>query len=197
MNKFKEFGKSSEHSVALDMQIAGLTRVASYVMSFPYDPMHGWSHDPGQAVAHSDNQKICGARVAYLLNQMNQIQEVGGTMLDNSIVYWGNEFGENDNNGGAHQAKNMTALVAGGGAGMLKMGYYINYANTGGMPFNNLLISFLNAMGLNSTDYERDGQPGIGQYAANAINTLGYANLVTTAARRQPLPFFYTGPVMG
>jgi hypothetical protein len=136
------------------------------------------------------------------MSKMDMVSEAGGgTMLDNSIVYWGNEYGENTtspNTGdNAHSPANMPVVVAGGAAGALQMGYYIDYRQTGGMPLNNLLVSFLNAMSLGSADYERDGSQGFGEYNATASKKFGFDKYLTTASRRSGLPFFYKGATLG
>lgn len=172
-----------------------LTNVASYVLSTPYDPIHGYSHDNAQT-QHADIQRNFGTKVTYVMSLMDQIQEVGGSMLDNSLIYWGNEYGENAN-GNPHTYANMTAMIAGGAAGKLQLGYYIDYRKNGSRPFSNLLVSFFNAMGLSSADYQRGGVVGFGEYNQNAINRFGMQNWVTNAERIKPLPFLYKGPILG
>ena len=178
-----------------------VTRVGSIALSIPYDPFHGYVHSDGlNQAGFAAKQVVLGQHVAYLMSKMDQINEGSGTMLDNSIVYWGNEYGENatsvatgDN---AHSSANMPVVVAGGAAGALQMGYYIDYRQTGGMPMNNLLVSFLNAMGLSSSDYERDGTIGFGEYNAQASKNFGFDSYLSSSAKRSGLPFFYKGATM-
>jgi hypothetical protein len=137
------------------------------------------------------------ANVGYLLAAMDKIVEPGGTLLDNSLVYVGNEFGELTPSS-AHTYQNMIVMVAGGGTGTFRMGYYVDYRKTNGMPINNLLVSFFNAMGLASSDYEQDGVAGFGEYASSAVSELNMgAYTSTNSARRAPLPFLYTGAALG
>ena len=127
--------------------------------------------------------------VAYFLQKLDAIADINGTLLANSVFYYGNEFGSLML-GSAHVTKGMPVLVAGSAAGRLNPGYFIDYgtANKFGY-YNNLLITFFNAMGLGSADYERRGQAGFGAYGSNTTQT--------TALRRAPLPFFYKGPQLG
>jgi hypothetical protein len=183
-----------------------LTRVGAIALSLNYDTYHVMGHiegvTAGQQPAYAAIQSTLAKNVAYLMSMLDMVSEGGGTMLDNSIVYWGNEYGENltTTNVGdkVHSPINMNVLVAGGGNGMLQMGQYIDYRQTGGMPLNNLLVSFFNAMGLSSADYERDGVAGFGEYdVTGAAKNLSFSPYLTTSARRSGLPYFYKGPAMG
>ncbi len=183
-----------------------LTRVGALTFSVPYQPMHGLAHaeKSGYREAFLAQQILISKHVAYLLGKMDMVVEGTQTMLDNSVVYWGNEFGENPVNnvvsggaGGTHTPRNMTALVAGGAGGALQMGYYIDYKRTGGRPLNNFLVSILNAMGLASGDYERGGNIGFGEYQSAAVTQLKFSAYASTIEKRSPLPFFYKGPAMG
>jgi hypothetical protein len=174
-----------------------LTRVAAYTISTGYDPMHNDSHYPGEA-EHSTIQVGVGNKVAFLLSQMDAIPDAGGgTLLDNSIVYFGNEFGENPGNGNAHIGANMPVVVAGGAAGKLQMGYYIDYRASGNRPMNNFLITLLNAMGLASSDYQQAGVVGFGEYNSTAANNYRLTQYLTNSERVKPLPFLYNGPTLG
>ncbi len=179
-----------------------LTRVGAMALSIGYDPYHGYVHSDGyNKPGYLQEQIVLGKHVAHLMSQLDMISEGGGTALDNSIIYWGNEFGENltsPNTGdNAHSSVNMPVFVAGGGAGALKMGSYIDYRPAGGRPLNNLMVSFFNAMGLSSSDYERAGVIGFGEYDASAAKRRNFAAFLTTAERRKGLPSFYTGNDLG
>jgi hypothetical protein len=187
----------NQTNILVAAMACGLTRVASHILTVSYEPMHSWSHDTSQSTKHADAQKLMGEKVAYLISQMSKVIEGSGTLLDNSIVYWGNEYGENAN-GDAHRPDNMTAVIAGGAAGLLQLGYYIDYRKTGGIPFNNFLISLFNAMGLSSSDYQRAGVTGFGEYDSGAISARKLSAATGSAAeRRKPLPFFYKGTALG
>jgi hypothetical protein len=179
-----------------------LTRVASVTLVRPSDSDgtgHNLHHDASNADLAA-YMKPNMEHVAFFMNLLNQITEGGGTMLDNTIVVASNEFGERyeGNVGGhIHTHKDMTVMVAGGGAGALQMGQYIDYRKTNGRPYNNFLISMYNAMGLSSVDYERDGIAGIGDYDQRLVDTFNFGAYVSTAEKRAPLPFLYNGPMRG
>jgi hypothetical protein len=81
-------------------------------------------------------------QLAYLINAMKQIPEGTGTMLDNSVIVWGNELGV----GNRHTRRDVPFVMAGGCAGYFKTGRYLKYAT--GTKHNNLLLSLCRAMGL-------------------------------------------------
>lgn len=87
------------------------------------------------------------------------------TVLDNTIVYWVNEFGH-----GPHddQGANVPAIIAGGGAGRMRMGRYLRVRDVDAddvrnpsrpVPTGRLLTSIAQAMGHDIGYY---GDPGIG-----------------------------------
>jgi hypothetical protein len=77
---------------------------------------------------------------------MDKVNEGSGTMLDNSIVYIGSEYGDGD----AHQFSKQPMIIAGGG-GKLKMGVHI--AAPEGMPQANAVLDVLQAMGIQRTSF--------------------------------------------
>jgi hypothetical protein len=165
---------------------------AAHNMPFDSDPTHG-----------PYMRGVVTPNIAYFLQQLDQIQDVNGaTLLDNSVFYAGNEFGAVVPACCAHNQYDMGILVAGSGGGRLNPGYFIDYRSgdcrSGSCQqtdnrtyfYPNFLVTLLNVMGLGSSDYEVAGQPGFG-----AMD--GAPQDFTTDRRRQPLPFFYTGPSMG
>jgi hypothetical protein len=174
----------------------GQTRVASYVLSVPYEPIHTYSHDFGKNIEHADMQKELAGHLAYFMTLLDQMPDVnGGSVLDNTLIYWGNEYGENSG-GDPHRPDNMTAMIA-GATSKLQLGYYVDYRKTGSVPFNNFMVTLANVMGLSSSDYEREGIAGFGEYNAAAIARYKFENATSTAERRKALPFIYKGPIMG
>jgi hypothetical protein len=82
------------------------------------------------------------------------------SVLDNTIVYWHNEFGHGPHDS---QAEHIPAVIAGGAAGCLRMGRYLRLrAPDSGthVPHNRLLTSFAHAMGF--ADVEFYGDTGVG-----------------------------------
>lgn len=133
-----------------------LTRVASLQWnnsvgqsSFPWlgfnDRHHDLSHEGdsnGEAV-----EKIIrinewyAEQFAELLRQLDSIPEGDGTLLDNTLVVWGNELGK----GNSHTRNNIPWVLAGGGAGAIEMGRYLSFD---GASHCDLLTSICHAFGV-------------------------------------------------
>ncbi|MDQ3036255.1 MAG: DUF1552 domain-containing protein, partial [Myxococcota bacterium] len=85
-------------------------------------------------------------QLAYLLERLESIPEGDGTMLDNTIVFWGNELSKGNN----HSRNDMKFIVAGNAGGALRTGRFVRYA---AVPHNNLLLTFANVMGVPATTF--------------------------------------------
>lgn len=81
-------------------------------------------------------------QLAYLIAAMKKIPEGTGTMLDNTVIVWGNELGV----GNRHTRRDVPFVMAGSCGGYFKTGRYLKYATA--TRHNNLLVSLCNAMGL-------------------------------------------------
>jgi hypothetical protein len=146
-----------------------LTRVASIQFSrsvsnvrFTWEGLGEGHHD----VSHygdSDQAMIDGittinewyaAKVAELLTKMDSIPEGDGTMLDNSIVLWGNELSR----GNTHGNHPVPFVIAGSGGGALQTGRFLQY---GDVEHNRMLVSICNAMGLDTQSFGNN-DPGTG-----------------------------------
>lgn len=77
--------------------------------------------------------------VKYLLDAMAAIPEGDGTLLDNSIVVWGNELSR----GNSHGNHPVPFVTFGSGCGTLDTGKYLTYDR---VPHNRLLVSLARAM---------------------------------------------------
>jgi hypothetical protein len=81
----------------------------------------------------------------------------GGTMLDNTIIFWHSEFGHD---GHDNQHTRHPAVIAGGGGRTLKLGRYLRLRNiastTERIPHNKLLVSIAHAMGRTEINYFGD-----------------------------------------
>ena len=194
--------------VAFQMCSGTDTRTFSFLGSTIAEDHHDISHDYSYAGGYELSAQKMGLignwyaqQVAYLLEQLDVVEDplTGATYLDNSIVYWGNEFGS----GGSHYAYGMPVLLAGGGGGALRTGLYLDYREVGrkiqydyqgetaeipdadfrGRCYNELLVTLLQGMGLEPADYESGGVAGIGDYSGN------YLGQYDLGDRRSPLPF--------
>jgi hypothetical protein len=84
---------------------------------------------------------------AHLLARMDAVDEGGRTLLDNSVVFIGSEFGD----GNAHQVGEQPVIIAGGGGGRLRMGQRI--AARPGTPKANALLDVMLALGVQRTAF--------------------------------------------
>jgi hypothetical protein len=143
----------------------GLTQVATLMMDGAFsrrnynlaninndDYVHGLSHGEidGKTVDHPRWQTITThfyENFAYMLNQMNLINEGERTMLGNSVVFINSEFGDGD----AHSQDNLPVIIAGNAGGKFKSGQHV--AVPGKTPVANVLLTILQSMGLTQTQF--------------------------------------------
>jgi hypothetical protein len=136
---------------------------------------HDWDNENSRRMLEGINSWIANELFAKLLEKLD-VQESGdSTMLDNSLVYWGNELGFN------HIAYSVPCLLAGSAGGFIQPGRYLDYIDwegrsyfsqedgnvIRGIPHNRFLVTALQAMGLSKEDYERNGEPGYGSTSVN------------------------------
>jgi hypothetical protein len=134
-----------------------LTRVSTFMWanadSWQYYPWigvnqehHELSHAGDDDTASRDKLVKINAwhaeQVKYLLDKLAAAPEADGTLLDSSLVLWGNELGA----GNSHSYRDIPWLLAGGAGGSLRMGRSLQFKD---QPHNNLLLSICHAMGLN------------------------------------------------
>jgi Protein of unknown function (DUF1552) len=140
---------------------------------------HGLAHDFGnensRRMLAGINNWIAQELFAKLLTKLDVPENGDKTLLDNSLVYWGNELGFN------HIAYSVPCLLAGSAGGFIKPGRYLDYIDWDGhayfsqedgnvikgVPHNRFLVTALQAMGLSPADYERGGKPGYGSTSTN------------------------------
>jgi hypothetical protein len=104
------------------------------------DHHHFYQHDGGFRPAEC--QRICtwySQQHRYLIEQLAAVDMGGHSLLDESVVFFGNELQDPP----AHGKTNMPFLLAGGGGG-LRTGRWLRY---NGRPHNDLLVSLLNLFG--------------------------------------------------
>jgi hypothetical protein len=124
--------------------------------------VHGLSHGEiaGKDADHPRWVKITThffEQLAYLLQQMDAVNEGAGTMLDNSIVFIGSEFG----NGDAHSIKQLPLIIAGSGGGRFNVGRQIAVAND--TPSANAVLDVMRAAGVDRSSHGNStgGIPGL------------------------------------
>lgn len=115
----------------------------TYPMLGIRDGHHELSHKNTQPDVRAQLRKIDRFNVslfAYIVKRMKDIPEGDGTLLDNSIVYYGSGLG----NGGAHTPFDLPVLVAGRAGGRVQTGQHLKSPHN--TPLNNLWVAVLNAM---------------------------------------------------
>jgi hypothetical protein len=83
--------------------------------------------------------------LANFLKRLSEIPEGSGTVLDSTLVLWGNEVAQ----GNTHAHENIPFLMAGGGW-HFRTGRALQYMAA---SHNDLLVSVLNAMGVPATSF--------------------------------------------
>ncbi len=135
-----------------------LTRISTMMIAGAFEYRNFTSYGAGSTnphdMTHNSSQYDNWVKVstwtmeqyAYLLGKMKAVQEGDKTLLDNSIVYIGSEFGD----GSSHDETNLCCVVAGKGGSLYKTGYYVTFSET---PRANLYLDFLEAMGAAQTKF--------------------------------------------
>jgi hypothetical protein len=131
---------------------------------------HDWDQQDQREKVITINEWITREVIVPILTKLDVEEADGSTFLDNSVVFWGNELGMN------HLNYSVPTLLAGSAGGYLKTGRYIDYIDWNqpvrfsqhngmvieGVPYNRLLVTLLQAFGLEPADYERSAGQGYG-----------------------------------
>jgi hypothetical protein len=109
---------------------------------------HGMSHDASESGREKLRNIVTDevAQLAYVLERMRAIDEGAGTLLDNSIVFFGTEHATS----GTHNTAGMQAIVAGRGGGVVPVG---QTKDCGGAPWANCFVSVLNWLGIEDSTF--------------------------------------------
>ncbi|MCH9688380.1 MAG: DUF1552 domain-containing protein [Deltaproteobacteria bacterium] len=92
-------------------------------------------------------------QVKELMDALAGISEGDGSVLDNTLLVWGNELSR----GNSHGNHPVPFVLLGGAGGRLEMGRYLQYDR---VPHNRLLVSLCHAMGL--TEQQTFGDIDVG-----------------------------------
>lgn len=169
-SNFADIGKMQMDMLAMAFA-CDLTRVATLQWSastnnrpYPWlvynsspilDDEHGLGHQPDTSTEAWGKLAVIREwyleQLMYLLNKLEAIPEGDGTMLDNTVVVLSSEI----TRGNTHSHMDQYFVMAGSGGGYLKTGQFLAY--DGEHPHNDLLITILNAMGIEATTF---GDPG-------------------------------------
>lgn len=132
--RFATFLTESEQS-----QSSELWNYANYVLGYK-----GATHD----IAHKRPKDYSGQwdlwraeQHAYFLNRLANTQEGEGTMLDNTLVFWGSAHPH-----ASHSGLNYPLQIAGGKNMGFKHGYLHEFVGEKKVPLANLFVTMLNAI---------------------------------------------------
>jgi hypothetical protein len=161
-----------------------LTRVVTFSAPVPLCPelgypadqtFHGYAHQsilgatscgqmysPTAAQAMTDLDAWHAGHIAYLLQQLDAVNEGSGTLLDHTVVVWLTELATP-----THQHHDICTVLAGGCNGFFDTGRYVRYPRTMPNPMpsmpvtgpahNQLLVSLMQAMGQADTSFGMTG----------------------------------------
>ncbi len=129
----------------ITFQLARETSTRTYPEIGVPDPHHPLTHHGNNAEKIAKMAKINAFHVslfAYFLEKLKSTPEGDGCLLDHALYLYGSGMG----NPNVHDHVNLPILVAGGGAGRLKGGRHITYAEP--TPLANLHLTLLEKVGV-------------------------------------------------
>ena len=144
--------------VMFDLQVlayqSDLTRVITFLMTpelssqtYPQigvpDPHHSLSHHENKPESLAKLTKVGGYHTglfAYYLDKLRATPDGDGSLLDQVTILYGSGM----SNSNLHNIQKLPILVAGGGAGQLRGGRHIRYADE--TPLTNLYLTLLNKL---------------------------------------------------
>ena len=129
--------------VTLQLAREGSTRSYNEIgVSEPHHPLthHGNDQDKIAKVAKINEYHV--SLFGYLLKKLKTTPDGDGSLLDHSMYMYGSGMGDPN----LHDHINLPILVAGGGAGRLKGGRHIRYADR--TPLANLHLTLLEKVGV-------------------------------------------------
>lgn len=135
---------------------ADLTRIATFMFANDgsnrnyraigiSDGHHDVSHhgnEPDKLAKKRNIDQFHIEQLAYILHRMEQVEELEGTLLDNTMLVYGAGISDGDR----HNHDDLPILLCGGGAGTLRPGRHLVYPRN--TPMNNLFLSMLDRMGV-------------------------------------------------
>ena len=129
----------------ITFQLARETSTRTYPEIGVADPHHPLTHHGNNPEKIARMAKINAFHVslfAYYLEKLKSTPDGAGTLLDHSVVLYGSGMG----NPNVHDHVNLPIIVAGGGAGRMKGGRHIGYAEP--TPLANLHLTLLEKVGV-------------------------------------------------
>jgi hypothetical protein len=111
---------------------------------------HSISHHRNEESQRTQYEKIINwhmEQVDYMLTRMRGLDEVGSSLLDNSMLM----FGSSLKDGNRHDNENLPLLLAGRAKGKLKPGRRVRYAEK--TPLCNLYLTLMGHMGVEAASF--------------------------------------------
>ncbi len=96
-----------------------------------------------------------------LVQKLDATPATGGTLLDQSLLFWTHESGTK-----THSGQSLPMITAGSAGGFFKTGKYVDFRHPGrpgfeygkqfyqGIPYNRFLATAMQSMGLSASEYE-------------------------------------------
>ena len=146
------------------------TRIVTYSMDYGFGNKdftflglgnvkhHNLSHSgntPEIIAAHQGIVRWYMDQIAYVLGALDAIDDGGVSLLDNAVVYIGSDVGD----GWTHAHGDLTAMIAGGGAGALAPGRLIDAA---GASYDSVLLAMAHAMDAPLASFSGASAPFLG-----------------------------------
>jgi len=129
----------------ITFQLARETSTRTYPEIGVSEPHHPLTHNGGNPEKLAKVAQINAFHVSlfgYFLEKLKSTKDGNGSLLDHSVYLYGSGMGNPD----VHDHVNLPILVAGGGAGKLKGGRHIKYAEP--TPLANLHLTLLDKVGV-------------------------------------------------
>lgn len=129
----------------ISMQLARETSTRSYNeigISEPHHPLTHHGNDQEKIAKVAKINQFHVSLFAYFIEKLKSTPDGDGCLLDHSMYLYGSGMG----NPNAHDHINLPILVAGGGAGRMKGGRHIRYAEP--TPLANLHLTLLEKAGV-------------------------------------------------
>ena len=129
----------------ITFQLARETSTRTYPEIGVFDPHHPTSHhgnDPEKIAKIAKINQFHVSLFAHFLEKLNSTPEGNGSLLEHVLYLYGSGMG----NPNVHDHVNLPILVAGGGAGKVKGGRHIKYADP--TPMANLHLTLLDSVGV-------------------------------------------------
>ncbi len=129
----------------ITFQLARETSTRSYNeigVSEPHHPLSHHGNDPEKIAKMAKINEYHVSLFAYLVEKLKATPDGDGSLLDHSMYLYGSGMG----NPNAHDHTNLPIIVAGGGAGRMKGGRHVRYAES--TPLANLHLTLLEKAGV-------------------------------------------------